>query len=94
MVTIVAAADRRLERLLESDRAQGGDARVRAEQSLRTAMDDLQRQIDQLARTPEPAEATAVRERIVALLDRCERELSVLLDATTQPRALPDVAAQ
>ena len=30
MVTIVAGANRRLERLLESDRAQGGDARVHA----------------------------------------------------------------
>ena len=57
-------------------------------------MDDLQRQIDQLARAEGPAEAAAVRESIVALLDRCERELSVLLDETTQPRALPDVAAQ
>ena len=54
-------------------------------ESLRTAMYDLQRQIDQLARAADPAEAAAVRERIVALLDRCERELSVLLDQTTQP---------
>jgi hypothetical protein len=94
MVTIAAAADRRLERLLESDRAQGGDAHERAGEAVRLAMDDLQRQIDQLARAEGPAEAAAVRERIVALLDRCERELGVLLDAPTQPRALPDVAAQ
>ena len=99
MVTIVAAANRRLERLLESDRAQGGDARVRAGESLRTAMHDLQRQIDQLARAADPAEAAAVRERIVALLDRCERELSVLLDAddaaasTARRRGAVDPAA-
>ena len=65
-----------------------------AGQSLRTAMHDLQRQIDQLARAADPAKAAEARERIVALLDRCERELSVLLDETTQSRALPDVAAQ
>jgi hypothetical protein len=46
---------------------------------------------DRLARAADPA---AVRERIVALLDRCERELGVLLDETTQPRSPPDVAAQ
>ena len=94
MVTIVAGANRRLERLLESNRAQGGDARVDAAESFRTAMYDLQRQTDQLARAADPAEAAAVRERIVELLDRCERELSVLLDQTTGPRALPEDAAQ
>jgi hypothetical protein len=94
MVTIVAAANRRLERLLESQRAQAGDARVGAAESLGTAMHDLQRQVDQLARAADPAEAAAGRESIVALLDRCERELSVLLDETTHSRALPDVAAQ
>jgi hypothetical protein len=93
LVTIVSAANRRVERLLESDRAQGGVARGAGE-SLRTAMHDLQRQVDQLARAEGPAQAAAVRESIVASLDRCERELSVLLDATTQPRALPEVAAQ
>ena len=94
MVTIVAGANRRLERLLESNREQGGDARVHAGESLRTAMYDLQRQTDQLARAADPAQVAAVRERIMALLDRCERELSVLLDQTTHPRALPDVTAQ
>jgi DnaJ-domain-containing protein 1 len=92
MVTIVAAANRRLERLLESNRARGSDALVRAGASLRTAMDDLQREIDQLARSSDPAEATALGERLVALLDRSERELGALLDQTT--RALPEVTAQ
>ena len=94
MVTIVAGANRRLERLLESNRAQDGDARVHAAESFRTAMYDLQRQTDHLARAADPAEAAAVRERIVALLDRCERELSMLLAETTGPRALPGGAAQ
>jgi hypothetical protein len=57
-------------------------------------MDDLQRQIDQLARAEGPPEAAAGRESIVALLDRCERELSMLLDETTPSQAPPDVAAQ
>jgi hypothetical protein len=94
MVTIVAAANRRLERLLETQREPAGDARVGAAESLGMAMHDLQRQVDQLARAADSAEGTAVRERIVALLDRCERELGVLLDETTQPRSPPDVAAQ
>jgi hypothetical protein len=93
-VTIASAANRRVERLLESELAQGGDAREPAGESLRTAMHDLQRQIDQLAQAGGAAQAAAVRESIVALLDRCERELSFLLDETTQPRALPEVAAQ
>ncbi len=94
MVTIVAAANRRLDRLLEGRREQAGDARTGAAESVAAAMHDLQRQVDQLARAEDPAEAAAVRERIVALLDRCERELGVLLDETTQSRAPPDVAAQ
>jgi hypothetical protein len=94
LVTIASAANRRVERLLESEFAQGGNAREPAGKSLRTAMHDLQRQIDQLARAEGPAQAAEGRESIVALLDRCERELSVLLDETTQPRALPEVAAQ
>jgi hypothetical protein len=94
LVTIASAANRRVERLLESERAQGGDARGPAGESLRTAMHDLQRQIDQLARAEGPPEAAAGRESIVALLDRCERELSMLLDETTPSQAPPDVAAQ
>jgi hypothetical protein len=94
MVTIVAAVNRRLERLLESEREQAGDVRLDAAESLGTAMHDLQGQVDQLARAADPAEAAAVRERIVALLDRCERELGVLLEETTRSRALSDVAAQ
>jgi hypothetical protein len=94
MVTIVAAASRRLERLLESQRELVGDARVAAAAAAATAMHDLQRQVDQLARAEGPAEAGAVRERIVASLDRCERELGVLLDRTPPSRALPEVGAQ
>jgi hypothetical protein len=44
MVTIVAAANRRLERLLESQREQAGDVRLAAAESVATAMHDLQRQ--------------------------------------------------
>jgi hypothetical protein len=94
MVTIVTAANRRLERLVESQREQAGDAREGAAGSAAAAMHDLQRQVDQLARAESPAEGAAVRERIVAALDRCERELGVLLDQATQSGALPEVAAQ
>lgn len=94
MVTIMGAANRRLERLLDGDRDQGGHARVRNTEALRLAMYDLQQQIDRLARVADPAEAVTVRERIGALLDRSERELSVLLDGMPKPPALPAVVAR
>jgi hypothetical protein len=94
MVTIAGAANRRLERLLEGYREQGSDARVRTAEALRLALYDLRRQIDQLARTADPAEATAVRERIGTLLDRSERELAILLGGVAKPPALPTVVAR
>ena len=75
MVTIVHAASRRLERLIEGYRQNGDATRARTAETLRLAMYDLQRQIDQLARAAEPAEAEAALARIEALLDRAEREL-------------------
>ena len=87
MVTIVGAANRRLERLLESDRAQGGDARERCRGAASWRWTICSARSISWRAPPIRAEAAAVRERIVALLDRCERELSVLLDATAQPRA-------
>jgi hypothetical protein len=94
MATIVGAANRRLERLLDGYRRDGAAARVRTAEALRLAMHDLQRQIDRLARTADPAEAAAVRERIGSLLDRSERELAVLLDGFPKPPALPAVVAR
>jgi hypothetical protein len=94
MVTIVGAANRRLERLLHGYRQEGSDARVRTAEALRLALYDLQHQIDRLARTADPAEAVAVRERIGILLDRSERELTVLLDGLTKPPALPAVVVR
>jgi hypothetical protein len=94
MVTIVGATNRRLERLLDGYREQGDEARAGAAEAVQVAMYDLQRQIDQMARAADPAEAAAVRERIVTSLDRCERELSVLIDATAQRPALSEVTAQ
>ena len=94
MATMVAAANRRLARLLDGYREQGSDARVRTAEALRLAMHDLQQQIDKLARAADPAEAVAVRERIGALLDRSERELAVLLDGLPKPPALPAVVAR
>jgi hypothetical protein len=55
-------------------------------------MYDLQRQIDQLARAAEPAEAEAALARIEALLDRAERELGVLLEGSNAAAVLPAVA--
>jgi hypothetical protein len=94
MVTIAGAANRRLERLLEGYREQGSDARVRTAEALRLALYDLRHQIDQLARTADPAEATAVRERIGTLLDRSERELAILLGGVAKPPALPTVVVR
>jgi hypothetical protein len=94
MATIVSAANRRLARLLDGYREQGSDARVRTAEALRLAMHDLQQQIDRLARTTDPAEAVAARERIAASLDRSERELTVLLDGLPKPPALPAVVAR
>ena len=94
MVTIVSAASRRLERLIDGYRQQGNAARLRTAEALRLAIYDLQRQIDQMARAAEPAEAVAARARIDALLDRAERGLSVLLDGSNPPPVLPAVAAR
>jgi hypothetical protein len=92
MVTIVGAANRRLERLLDGYRAQGNDARVRTAEPLRATMREMQHQIDRLARAADPAEAAAARERIATLLDRAEPELGLLLDGAAKP--LPDVAVR
>jgi hypothetical protein len=93
MVTIAGAANRRLERLLDSYLEQGSDARARTAEALRLALYDLRHQIDQLARAADPAEAVAVRERIGTLLDRSERELTALLGGVAKPPAMPAVVA-
>jgi hypothetical protein len=93
MITIVNAASRRLERLIDGYREHGAAARVRAAEALRLAMYELQRQIDQLARAGEPAATEAVRARIEALLDGAEDALGVLLQGTKQAAALPAVTA-
>jgi hypothetical protein len=94
MATIAGAAHRRLERLLDGYREQGNDARVRTAEALRLAMYDLQQQIEQLARMADPAEAAAVRERIGTLLDRSERELTLLLGGAGKPPTLPAAGAR
>ena len=92
MATIVHAASRRLERLIEGYRQNGDAARARTAETLRLAMYDLQRQIDQLARAAEPAEAEAALARIEALLDRAEGELGVLLESSNEAAVLRAVA--
>jgi hypothetical protein len=92
MATIVHAASRRLERLIEGHRQNGDTARARTAETLRLAMYDLQRQIDQLARAAEPAEAEAALARIETLLDRAERELGALLKGSNDAAVLPAVA--
>lgn len=79
LVTMVASANRRLERLIESYREEGNEDRVRTAATLRLAMYELRHQVDHLARTAKPGEATVIRERIVATLDRSERDLDDLL---------------
>jgi hypothetical protein len=85
MVIMVATANRRLERLIESHRQKGDDPRAEAAAGLRPAMQDLRQQVDRLARTTDPAEATALREAIAAALDRSERDLSALLADVKTP---------
>ena len=92
MATIVHAASRRLERLIEGYRQNGDATRARTAETLRLAMYDLQRQIDQLARAAEPAEAEAALARIEALLDRAEGELGALLEGSNAAAVLPAVA--
>jgi hypothetical protein len=93
MVTMAARANRRLERLIESYRVDGGEARARTAAGLRLAMHDLRQQIDRLARTTEPAATTAARNEIVAALDRSEHGLSMLLwEPTSPPIPLPNPA--
>ena len=87
MVTMVATANRRLERLIESHRQGGNDLRAEAVAGLRLTMQDLRQQVDRLARTTDPAETTALREAIAAALDRSERDLSALLADGMQPTA-------
>ena len=92
MATIVHAASRRLERLIEGYRQNGDATRARTAETLRLAMYDLQRQIDQLARAAEPAEAEAALARIEALLNRAEGELGALLQGSNAAAVLPAVA--
>jgi hypothetical protein len=91
MVTMAATANRRLERLIESYRVEGSESRARTAATLRLAMFDLRQQIDRLTRTSKPAEATVIREEIVAALDRSEHGLSMLLwEPTSPPTPLPN----
>jgi len=91
MVTMAATANRRLERLIESYRVEGSESRARTAATLRLAMHELRQQIERLARTTGPAEATVVREQIVAALDRSEHGLSMLLwEPTSPPTPLPN----
>jgi hypothetical protein len=92
MATIVNAASRRLERLIESHRQNGDAARARTAETLRLALYELQRQIDQLAGAAEPVEAAVVLARIEKLLDRAEGELGVLLQGSNTAAVLPAVA--
>jgi hypothetical protein len=93
MVTIVNAASRRLERLIAGYRERGATDQVRTAETLRLAMYELQREIDQLSRGGEPAAAEAARARIDALLDGAESALGVLLQGSDQAAALPAVTA-
>jgi hypothetical protein len=85
MAAMAATANRRVERLIESYRQEGSASRAQTAATLRLAMYDLRQQIDRLARTTEPAATTALREEIVATLDRSERGLSMLLAEPKSP---------
>jgi hypothetical protein len=86
MVTVLAAANRRLERLIESYREEGSEDRARTAATLRLAMYDLRQQVDRLARTADPVEAAMLQGQVKGALDRSERGLSDLLST---PRAAP-----
>jgi hypothetical protein len=85
MVTMVAAANRRLERLIESYREEGRDDRARTAATLRLTMYELREQVDRLARATEPAAATVIRDRVEVALHRSERELEILLAGPRSP---------
>lgn len=87
MVTVVAAASRRLERLIERYRQDGRDDRARTAATLRLEMYELREQVDRLARATEPAEAVESRNRVEAVLDRSERGLDMLLVEPPTPSA-------
>jgi hypothetical protein len=89
MVTRVAAANRRLERLIESYRDEGSDGRAQAAATLRLAMYDLRQQVDRLARTSDPTEAMVLRGQVEGALDRSERGLSTLLSTPGTALAVP-----
>ena len=82
---MVAAANRRLERLIERYRADGRDERARSAATLRLAMYELREQVDRLARATEPGAATAIRARVEAALERSGRELDALLAEPPAP---------
>jgi hypothetical protein len=79
LVTMVAAAQRRLERLLERYRETGQDRRIAAATPLRLAMVELRDRVDRLARADTPAETTVIRAQVEATLDRSVRGLEALL---------------
>ena len=85
MVTMVAAASRRLERLIERYRADGEDDLARRAATLRLAVYELREQVDRLARATEPAEVTVIRDRVYAALDRSRRGLDTLLAEAPAP---------
>jgi hypothetical protein len=79
LVTIVAAAHRRLERLLERYRETGQEHRIARAVPLRLAMVELRDQVERLARASAPAEATVIRGRVEDALERSGRGLEALL---------------
>jgi hypothetical protein len=79
LVTMVAAAQRRLERLLERYRETGQNRRIARATPLRLALVELRDQIDRLARADTPAKATVIRAQVEAALDRSVRGLEALL---------------
>lgn len=89
LVTIMRAADRRLERLIDGYYLDGDDRRGRTAEGLRLVMYDLQYQIDRLARTTDPATAVVLRTQVEVLLGRAERALSVLLNGPDTPLPTP-----
>lgn len=93
LVTIMRAANRRLERLIEGYYLAGDDQRARTAEGLRLVMYDLQHQIDRLARTADPATAVVLRQQVEVLLGRSERALDVLLKGPDTPLPSPPRAA-
>jgi hypothetical protein len=93
MATIIRAANRRVERLIDSYYQLDQPQLARAAQPLRLTMYQLQHQIDDFGRRPASSGAAEVRDQVEALLDESERLLGRLINAADDAAVVADRGA-